>query len=109
MELITNASKAMDDGTEHRLEIRTHTESDAIGSWVLVEVSDTGRGIAPERMPHLWDMFQTTADGLGFGLWWVKTFIERQGGTISCASTSGSGTTFTVRLPADSVEEPMMV
>jgi signal transduction histidine kinase len=54
-------------------------------------------------------MFQTTADGLGFGLWWVKTFIERQGGTIACSSTPGSGTTFTVRLPAYNIEEPLMV
>jgi signal transduction histidine kinase len=109
LELITNAGKAMADGHENRLAIRTRTESDAIGSWVVVEISDTGKGITPEQMPHLWDMFQTTAEGLGFGLWWVKTFMERQGGTIACDSTPGSGSTFTVRLPVDDLEEPILV
>jgi signal transduction histidine kinase len=109
LELITNARKAMMDRPEKHLEIRTHTESDAIGSWVVVEISDTGRGITPEQMPHLWDMFQTSADGLGFGLWWVKTFIERQGGAISCDSTPDSGTTFTVRLPAYNAEDSLLV
>jgi signal transduction histidine kinase len=109
LELITNARKAMVDTPEKSLETRTRTESDAIGSWVVIEISDTGRGITAEQMPHLWDMFQTTTAGLGFGLWWVRTFIERQGGTISCESTPGSGTTFTVRLPAYDVQEPLMV
>jgi signal transduction histidine kinase len=51
-------------------------------------------------MAHLWDMFQPSTDGLGFGLWWVRTFIERQGGSIACDSSPGAGATFTVRLPA---------
>jgi signal transduction histidine kinase len=51
-------------------------------------------------MVHLWDMFQQSSDGLGFGLWWVRTFIERQGGTIVCDSSPGAGATFTFRLPA---------
>jgi signal transduction histidine kinase len=106
LELITNAEKAMEDQPRQWLELRTRVEmgSDsgeaAADRWVVVEVSDTGRGITPEQMAHLWDMFQSSADGLGFGLWWVRTFIERQGGTIVCHSRPGAGATFTVRLPA---------
>jgi signal transduction histidine kinase len=106
LELITNAKKAMEDQPRQWLDLRTRVEmgSDsgelAAGRWVVVEVSDTGRGITPEQMAHLWDMFQSSTDGLGFGLWWVRTFIERQGGTIVCDSRPGAGATFTVRLPA---------
>jgi signal transduction histidine kinase len=83
-----------------RLTMRTGVEVDDRDRWVVIEVSDTGKGITPEQMTHLWDMFAQSADGLGFGLWWVRTFIERQGGTIGCDSESGAGATFTVRLPA---------
>jgi signal transduction histidine kinase len=105
LELITNARKAMEDQLRQWLEVRTRLEQDETGSWVVVEVSDTGKGIAPEQMAHLWDMFQASADGLGFGLWWVRTFIERQGGTIACDTQPDEGTTFSVRLPAHTVVE----
>jgi signal transduction histidine kinase len=100
LELITNARKAMADQHRKWLEIRTRLESDEAGRWVTVQISDTGMGIPAEQMAHLWDMFQPSADGLGFGLWWARTFIERQGGSIACDSSPGAGTTFTVRLPA---------
>ena len=67
---------------------------------MIIEISDTGCGIAPDRMTHLWDMFQQSKDGFGFGLWWLRTFILRQGGKIDCTSKQNEGTTFTVRLPA---------
>jgi len=66
---------------------------------VIVEISDSGKGIPQKQMNHLWDMFQQSSDGLGFGLWWLRTFIERQGGTIECNSKPETGATFTVRLP----------
>jgi signal transduction histidine kinase len=100
LELLTNARKALRNQPRKWLEVRTRLEADEAGSWVVVEISDTGRGVAPEQMTHLWDMFQPSSDGLGFGLWWVRTFIERQGGTIACDSQPGGGTTFSVRLPA---------
>jgi signal transduction histidine kinase len=100
LELITNAQKAMIGQERRWLEIRTRLESDEAGSWIVIEISDTGPGIPAERMSHLWDMFHESADGLGFGLWWVRTFIAQQGGTIVCESKPGAGATFTVRLPA---------
>jgi signal transduction histidine kinase len=100
LELITNARKAMEGRSRKWLEVRTRAETDDTGAWVVVEISDTGMGIPPDQMAHLWDMFKQSADGLGFGLWWVRTFIERQGGTIACDSKPEAGATFTVRLPA---------
>ncbi len=105
LELFTNARKAMDDSAKKRLLLQTRVESDESGLWVVVRISDTGSGISAERMVHLWDIFQQSANGIGFGLWWIRTFIERQGGTIVCESKPGEGTTFTVRLPAYSGEE----
>ncbi len=105
LELITNARKAMEDRPQGLLEIHTWLESDETDSWIVVGISDTGVGIPPEQMAYLWNMFQQSADGLGFGLWWVRTFLERQGGTIVCDSAPGEGTTFTVRLPAHPAAE----
>ncbi len=100
LELIINAQKAMEDRDLRRLQVNTRIEQDDAGIWVVVEISDTGRGIRADQMAHLWDMFQQSEDGLGFGLWWLRTFIERQGGSIECHSEMGKGATFIVRLPA---------
>ena len=100
VELFTNAQKAMQGLNTKKLMIQTRTDSNEDGLWVTVAISDTGCGIAPEKMKHLWGMFQISRDGLGFGLWWLRTFIERQGGTIECKSQPNKGSTFTVRLPA---------
>lgn len=99
LELIINARRAMEGQPRKLLTVRTNAETDETGEWMMVEISDTGKGINPEQMTNLWAMFKQSADGLGFGLWWVRTFIERQGGSIACDSEPGAGATFTVRLP----------
>ncbi len=104
LELISNARKAMEGRHEQRLGVRTRLEMDQAETWVSIEIGDNGVGITPEQMDHLWTMFKPTANwgaetGSGFGLWWVRTFIERHGGTITCESQPGTGATFTVRLP----------
>ena len=100
VELFTNARKAMQASQEKKLCIHTHTELNEDGLWVAVEITDSGCGIPSEKMKHLWGMFQLSRGGLGFGLWWLRTFIERQGGTIECQSQVNQGSVFTVRLPA---------
>lgn len=100
LELILNARRAMQGLARQQLRVCTRLEPDRANAWIVVDIHDTGRGIPPEQMSHLWDLFQPSAEGLGFGLWWVRTFLERQGGTIACQSQPGAGTTFTVRLPA---------
>jgi signal transduction histidine kinase len=100
LELITNARKAMEDRNQGRLWLSTCSDQDDAGLWVTVKIKDSGRGISPEQMLHLWNMFQQSENGLGFGLWWLRTFIERQGGSIKCHSEAGKGSDFVVRLPA---------
>jgi signal transduction histidine kinase len=100
LELITNARKAMEGRDQRRLQVNTRSDQDDAGLWVIVEIKDTGKGISPDQMAHLWKMFQQSEDGLGFGLWWLRTFIERQGGSIRCHSEPEKGSAFIVRLPA---------
>ena len=70
-----------------------------IGS--VIEIADTGTGIATTDLPHIFEPgFTTSEDGSGIGLVIVKKNIEDHGGTISIASELGKGTTVTVRLPA---------
>jgi signal transduction histidine kinase len=72
-----------------------------VGDHVEISVADTGSGIAPERLPLIFEDFVTTKRrGLGLGLAISKRIVEQLGGTIAVASEMGRGTTFTVRLPA---------
>jgi signal transduction histidine kinase len=71
---------------------------------IHIAVSDEGIGIAPEEMAFLFDPFRRGGNigniqGTGLGLYIVKTAVETHGGTITCKSTPGKGTTFTVELP----------
>ena len=85
-------------------------EPDAARGQAIVRVQDTGRGIAPEMLPRLFDPF-TQADvtldrkkgGLGLGLSLVKGLVEMHDGSVSAASDGpGKGATFTIRLPLES-------
>jgi signal transduction histidine kinase len=76
---------------------------------MVIVVRDTGAGIAPEHLPHVFDRFykvdparagETAGSGLGLSI--VKAIIERHGGTIAVRSTLGQGTEFTIRLPLGS-------
>jgi len=77
------------------------------GNHAVIEVSDTGQGIAEEFLPHLFERFRqadasTTRlhGGLGLGLAIVKNLIELHGGSIAARSAgTGRGSTFTVTLP----------
>jgi signal transduction histidine kinase len=82
--------------------IETRMERD--GSFAVVEVSDTGEGIAARFLPYVFDRgTQATArrfGGLGLGLSIVKHIVELHGGSVAAASGGeGKGATFTVRIP----------
>ena len=69
-----------------------------------IEVEDTGPGIPPEALPHLFDRFYRVAgtreiDGFGLGLFIVKRFVELLGGSIGVHSELGRGTRFVVTIP----------
>jgi len=67
-----------------------------------VRVSDTGKGIRKEDLPHLFDPYFTTrSSGTGLGLAIVHNIIEAHGGEVHIRSTQGEGTTVILRLPAE--------
>jgi PAS domain S-box-containing protein len=71
---------------------------------VCVQVIDTGKGIAPEKLAHIFDSFwredqARTTPGFGLGLAIARRVIEQHGGSIQVESTVGAGTTMYVRLP----------
>jgi CheY-like chemotaxis protein len=75
---------------------------------VVLRVTDTGRGIDPDHLRHIFEPFYTTKpdrDGAGFGLATVYGIVTASRGTIDVASRPGHGTTITIRLPL-TAEEP---
>jgi signal transduction histidine kinase len=99
--LLSNAAKYTDTGGSVELHV-TREMSQAV-----VRISDSGIGISPEVLPHVFDLF-VQADpssrranaGLGIGLALVRNLVERHGGFVSAASAGlGQGSEFTVRLP----------
>lgn len=74
---------------------------------VEIVVSDNGRGIPPEQLPHIFERFRLTSDadkpdgaGLGIGLSITKAIAELHGGAVSLTSAPGAGTRAVIRLPA---------
>jgi PAS domain S-box-containing protein len=101
LNLLTNAVKFTPRGGQVRVLL------DQPGAQVRLRVIDTGKGISPEFLPHIFEQFQqdqqstTVKQGLGLGLAIVKYIVEQHGGTITAASDGEQlGATFTVLLPA---------
>jgi PAS domain S-box-containing protein len=73
------------------------------GSWLVLHVEDTGTGIPPETLAHMWEPFFTTkgiGKGTGLGLSTVRGIVETHKGFIELKTEAGRGTTFRVYLPA---------
>jgi signal transduction histidine kinase len=82
--------------------VRLHCQDDQ----VKLSVEDTGVGIAPDHLPHIFDRFYRvpSADpekGLGLGLSFVAWIVKAHGGTIDVRSELQKGTRFIVTLPAE--------
>ena len=98
MNLMMNAVQAMPSGG--RLTARTRCG----GRGVLLEVEDTGYGIAPEHLDRIWDAFFTTkpvGQGTGLGLSITQRVVTRHGGSIRVESRPAAGARFTVELPIE--------
>ena len=70
--------------------------------WVEVSIIDSGPGIAPELHKQVFELeFSSRANPgkMGFGLWWVKTWMTRLGGTVTIESDGQHGTTFHLHMP----------
>ncbi len=100
LNLLDNAIKYTPPGGKVRVRVQGKEAQ------VWVAVSDTGVGIAPEHLPHLFDRFyrvetsrSRNTGGAGLGLAIAKEIARSHGGTLSVQSQIGVGTTFTVQLP----------
>jgi PAS domain S-box-containing protein len=100
--LLSNAVKVAPPGTEVTISARA-----TAGGEVEIAVRDRGKGIAPDKIPMLFQKFQQLdgserkVQGTGLGLTITKALVEQHGGRIAVASALGEGTTFTITLPAD--------
>jgi len=103
LNVVENALKFT--STDGRVELMVYKEGQTAA---IIEVRDTGKGIPPEALPHVFDRFYRadparsrlpqSVSGNGLGLAIAKELIEAQGGSISISSTPGKGTTVTIRL-----------
>jgi two-component system NtrC family sensor kinase len=103
LNLFVNAIQAMKQGGT--LTVRAYCED---GHWLKVEVADTGTGIDPEDLPHIFEPFYTTKEvgrGTGLGLSVSYGIIQKHGGHIEVKSKKGEGSTFTVVLPVEESEQ----
>jgi CheY-like chemotaxis protein len=99
--LLLNAAQAIPPGGphEHRVSVVGRVDGDG---WVVVEVSDTGEGIAPAVLGRIFEPFFTTREigqGAGLGLSISHAIVESAGGQLTATSEVGRGSTFRVRLP----------
>ena len=105
--LLTNAAKYTDEGG--RIALTVLRDGDA----ATLRVRDTGIGIAPELLPHIFELFtqderslDRSQGGLGIGLCLVQRLVELHGGTVAAQSVPGQGSEFVVRLPLAKVALP---
>ena len=117
LNLCVNARDAMPDGGKLRLSARNLDIDESYasmlpevgpGSYVLLEVSDTGTGIPPEIIKRIFDPFFTTKEvgrGTGLGLSTAVGIVGSHGGHMDVTSEPGRGTTFHIYLPASRQQE----
>ncbi|WP_435836439.1 sensor histidine kinase [Streptomyces anulatus] len=108
--LVSNAVRHTPEGGRVTLRAYAHEEGDGA---VLVEVTDTGTGIPPEDLPHVFDRFwraeksrSRRTGGSGLGLAIVRKLVEAHGGTVDATSVEGEGSTFVLRLPGTTPSGP---
>ncbi len=112
MNLALNARDAMPDGGLLQFSLKRVTYQAGelppipelpTGNWIVISVKDTGHGISPEHLPHIFEPFYTTkpiGQGTGLGLAQVYGIVKQHDGYIDVHSHMGLGTTFTIYLRA---------
>lgn len=91
--LVSNALDATPEGGQITLRARN------AGSFVALEVIDTGTGIPRQSLDKIFDLFYSTKGSSGFGLWSARRNALRNHGDLKVKSELGQGTTFTLLLP----------
>lgn len=113
--IIINADHAMPDGG--KIEVKCENVAlDTpgilplpVGRYVRMSIADTGYGIDEESLARIFDPYFSTKEvGQGLGLAVVRSIIQKHGGCIVADSEKGSGTTFTIYLPASDLEQKKM-
>src|SRR5215211_6772387 len=92
--LARNALQAMPEGGTLRAKLEKNSNDR-----LRIAFSDTGRGMSPDQVEHLFEPFSSTTGGTGLGLSIVYQIIRDHGGTINVRSRVGQGTTITIELP----------
>ncbi len=121
LNLLVNAAQAINDRGTIKIEtfsgpLPGNLQQPASGSascvpedlWVCVRISDSGTGIDPENLQHIFDSFYTTkpaGEGTGLGLSLSYEIVQRHGGHIEVDSSLGKGTSFSVWLPVRQTQE----
>jgi len=109
--LLSNAVKFTPEGGQ------VHVSAHSAENYVEIVVEDTGRGIPPEHLPHIFDRFYRVTEsgtapvpeqGLGLGLSFVAWIAKAHGGTVDVDSSPGKGTRFTIKLPTETREAGSM-
>lgn len=97
--LVSNAIDAMPAGGELRVAVKS-LSGDATLVGAVIEITDSGIGIAAERLPRIFDELTTTKKtGLGLGLAITRKIVDQHGGKIRVESALGRGTSFWIQLP----------
>ena len=104
LNLMLNAQQAMPSGGTIYVTTRVSHGADPeflMSDSVHLQIRDTGKGIAEEHLPHIFEPFFSTKDekGTGLGLWVSQGIVQAHGGSIKLRSREGRGTTFSVALP----------
>ncbi len=94
---------------------RILVSTEEVDGRVVIQVADQGMGIPEEDLPHVFAKFyrsravkNSSLKGSGLGLYLAKYFVELHSGTISVDSRYGAGSTFTVELPTETSNEPVV-
>ncbi|HBO0235620.1 TPA: ATP-binding protein [Pseudomonas aeruginosa] len=109
--LLGNALKFTEEGAIHLSLEWQALDHDVL--WLTCAVHDSGIGISPERLEHMFDAFQQADSSIsrrygstGLGLAIARTLAERMGGTLQAESKEGSGSTFTLEIPLPFQQSP---
>ncbi|HOV99753.1 MAG TPA: ATP-binding protein, partial [Bacteroidota bacterium] len=95
LNIIKNAVQAMNNGGTISIVV---TEEERLS---IIKIHDNGPGISQENLKKIFEPnFSTKSEGMGLGLAIARRIIEESGGTVTCESIPGSGTTFTICLPS---------
>jgi signal transduction histidine kinase len=104
LNLMLNGQQAMPEGGTIFVSTRVSHGADPeflMSDSVHIQIRDTGKGIAEENLPHIFEPFFSTKDekGTGLGLWVSQGIVQAHGGSIKLRSREGGGTVFSVALP----------